>query len=172
MKILKKILFVILALIALVLIAALIAPKNYDSQAEIVINKPQQEVFDYVKYVKNQDNFGVWQLSDPEMKTTAEGTDGTVGFKYNWVSDKLGKGSQTITNIEEFNRMDSELDFGFGGDPAKGFFVLKEISPTQTSVTWGVSGESPYPWNLMNLFINMDGDFKKGLENLKNILEK
>jgi len=171
MKILKKILLVIVALIALVLIAALFVPKDYDSQAEITINKPKQEVFDYVKYVKNQDNFGTWQLSDPNMKTTAEGTDGTIGFKYRWVSDKLGKGSQTITYIEEGERMDSELDFGFG-DPAKGFIVLKEVSPTQTSVTWGVSGKSPYPWNLMNLFMNMDGDFEKGLENLKNILEK
>lgn len=171
MKILKKILITLGALIALLLIIALFVPKDFTSKAEITINKPKQEVFEYIKYVKNQDNFGTWQLSDPGMKTTSEGTDGTVGFKYSWVSEKLGNGSQTITHIEEGKRMDSELDFGFG-DPAKGFIVLKEISPDQTSVTWGVSGRSPYPWNLMGLFMSMDGDFEKGLKNLKNILEK
>ena len=171
MKILKKILLIILAFIALVLIVALFVPKEFKSQAEVTINKPKQEVFDYIKYVKNQDNFGTWQLSDPEMKTTSEGTDGTVGFKYSWISDKLGDGSQTITHIEEGERIDSELDFGFG-DPAKGFIVLKEISPALTSVTWGISGKSPYPCNLMGLFMNMDSDFEKGLQNLKNELEK
>lgn len=170
MKILKNILIAIIALIALMLIVALFVPKDFTSKAEITINKSRQEVFDYIKFVKNQDNFGTWQLSDPGMTTTAQGTDGTVGFKYSWVGGKVGQGSQTITHIVDGERMDSELDFGFG-DPAKGSIVLKEISPSQTSVTWGISGRSPYPWNLMGLFMNMDSDFEKGLQNLKNILE-
>jgi hypothetical protein len=48
---------------------------------------------------------------------------------------------------------------------------LKEISPNQTAVTWGITGKSPYPWNLMNLFMNMNKDFDQGLNNLKNVLK-
>lgn len=83
MKTLKKIVIVLLILIATPLIVALFVPNESNSEGQIVINKPKQEVFDYIKYVKNQDNFGKWQLSDPDMTTTEEGTDGTVGFKYN-----------------------------------------------------------------------------------------
>ena len=99
MKFLKYVLFTVLGIVALVLIAALFAPKEFASEREVVIDKPQKQVFDYIKFVKNQDNFGIWQLSDPEAEMTEEGTDGTVGFKYSWDGKKVGKGSQTITGI-------------------------------------------------------------------------
>src|SRR5690554_8008509 len=105
MKFLKYLLFTVLGIIALALIVALFVPKDFANEGDIVINKPKQEVFDYIKYVKNQDNFGVWQLSDPDMETTSEGEDGTVGFKYSWDSKELGKGAQVITNIVEGERM-------------------------------------------------------------------
>jgi len=66
--------------------------------------------------------------------------------------------------------IETSLDFSIG-EPAKGYFILKEISPNQTSVTWGISGKSPYPWNFMNLFMNMNKDFDQGLKNLKNRLK-
>jgi hypothetical protein len=171
MKILKKILIILAIIIVIPFIVALFVKKDFVSEAELTINRPKQEVFEYIKYIKNQDNFGVWQLSDPDMKTTSEGTDGTVGFKYSWDGKKTGKGSQAITNIVDGERMESSLDFGFG-EPVKGYFILKEISPDETSVTWGIEGKSPYPWNFFGLFMNMNNDFEVGLKNLKAILEK
>ena len=172
MKILKRIVLVLFILIALPLIIALFVPKEFHSEGSVVINKPKQEVFDYIKYVKNQDNFGVWQLSDPEMNTTEEGEDGTVGFKYSWDSKKLGKGAQVITNIVENERMDSDMYFlEFDDKPCKAYITVEEQAPGQTLVKWGISGNTPYPWNLMSLLHNMDDDFNKGLVNLKEILE-
>lgn len=167
---LKKILIVLLIIIAIPLVLALFVSKDFKGEAQVIINKPKQEIFDYIKYVGNQDNFGVWFQMDPEMKTSSEGTDGTVDFVYKWESKVVGNGSQTITKIVEGETMESELDFGFG-DPAKGYFILEEISPDETSVTWGVSGKSPYPWNLMGLFMNMNKDFEKGIQTLKEIME-
>jgi len=171
MKVLKKIALGILALIALILIVAALAPKEFTSERRIVINKPRAEVFEYIRQVKNQDNYGIWQLSDPGMKKSYEGTDGTVGFKYSWDSKKMGKGSQTITGIVEGERMDTELNFGFG-DPAKAYFITKDAGPGQTSVVWGISGRSPFPFNIMNLFYDMGKDFDQGLKNLKGVLEQ
>lgn len=171
MKVLKKILLVILALIILILIVAAFVPKKFMSEREIVINKPRSEVFNYIRYIKNQDHFGVWQLADPAMKKTYEGTDGTVGFKYSWDSKEMGKGSQTITNIVEGQRMDTELDFGFG-DIAKAYFITKDVNAGQTTVVWGITGKSPYPFNIISLFYDMGNDFEKGLQNLKGVLEK
>ncbi|MGJ1236263.1 MULTISPECIES: hypothetical protein [Sphingobacterium] len=73
MKILKKILIVLAIIIAIPLITAIFVSKDFSAQSEITINKPKQEVFNYVKMLKNQDNFGVWQLSDPQMKKTEQG---------------------------------------------------------------------------------------------------
>ncbi len=170
MKFLKITALVLVAVLALALIAAALLPKDFDSHREIIINQPKQEVYDYIKYIKNQDNFGVWQLSDPDLKASFEGEDGQVGFKYSWESDKLGKGSQTLTYLQEGERMESELDFGFG-EPAKAYFQLEETAPDQTKVTWGLTGRSPYPLNLMNLFFDVGRDFEQGLVNLKNVLE-
>jgi hypothetical protein len=37
-------------------------------------------VYDYVKYLKNQNDYSVWAKIDPGMKTEFRGKDGTVGF--------------------------------------------------------------------------------------------
>lgn len=53
-------------------------------QRSIIINKPKQEIFNYVKSLMNQENFSKWVMTDPDMKKSFKGTDGTVGFCYAW----------------------------------------------------------------------------------------
>lgn len=172
MKILRRILLTLLIVIVIPLIIALFLPNAYSSESEIVINKPKQQVFDYIKMVKNQDHFGKWQLSDPEMKTEEEGVDGTVGYKYSWDSEKLGKGAQIITNIVEGERMESDMFFlDFNDDAHHAYVITEAQSDDKTLVKWGIKGETPYPFNFLTLFSNMDDDFKVGLENLKKIVE-
>ncbi len=171
MKLLKKILLGLLGVVILLLIIAAFLPKTFKSERSIVINLPQQEVFDYVKYVKNQDNYGKWNLMDPEMQKSYEGTDGTVGFKYSWDGKKVGKGTQTIVSITEGQEIETSLDFGFG-DPAASHMILEPVSASETKVTWGISGKSPWPMNIMGYVYDMGDDFEEGLTNLKNLLEK
>jgi hypothetical protein len=80
MRIIKIIGFSILGIIVLALIVAAVADKQYSVEREITINAPHQEVFDYVKYLKNQDEFSKWATMDPDMKNKFTGIDGTVGF--------------------------------------------------------------------------------------------
>ena len=75
MGILKKILVILILVVAIVLTAAYFMPKNYAIEREITINKPVDSVFDYVKYLKNQNEFSTWANIDPKMKTTYSGTD-------------------------------------------------------------------------------------------------
>lgn len=170
MKILKIIFLALLGILALALIVAAFLPKDYKVESSIVINRPKQEVFDYMRHIKNMDNYGKWNLSDPDMKKWYEGTDGTVGFKYSWDGKNAGKGTQTIKKIEN-GRIETELDFGFG-EPAISHMIFEEVSPTQAKVTWGISGHSSWPMNLMGVLYDMEKDFKEGLDNLKNVLEK
>ncbi len=170
MKLLKKIFIALLILIAIPLIAALFVSRHFKAENTVTIGKPKQEVFDFIKNVSNQRDFGVWFKMDPDIKITSEGTDGTEGYVLKWESEKVGNGSQTITLIAATDSVLSKLDFGFG-EPAQGFFKLKEITPNETEVTWGISGESPYPWNLVSLFMDMNKDFETGTQNLKELLE-
>ena len=113
MKILKIILLIIAIIIVIPLVVALFVAKEYAVERYVEINKPKSEVFDYVKYLKNQDNFSKWASMDPNMKKEFKGEDGTVGFISAWEStDKnVGKGEQEITGIVESERIDYELRF-------------------------------------------------------------
>ncbi|WCM43260.1 SRPBCC family protein [Flavobacterium sp. CBA20B-1] len=172
MKFLKYTLLTLLGLVALALIAAAILPKTFHAEGSAVINKPNAEVFNYVKHIKNQENFGVWFELDPNIIATSEGTDGTEGFKYSWKSEEVGNGSQVITKINENSRVDIDLFLMDSTEPAKSYFTTEAVSDTQTKVRWVVDGEMPYPFNLMSLFYDMNKDFEKGTANLKTVLEK
>lgn len=179
MGILKKIFGIVAILIATALITALFVKKDYAVEREITINKPKQEVFDYIKHLKNQDNYSKWAMIDPEMKKTYRGTDGTVGFVSAWDSDnkEVGTGEQEIKKITEGDRIDFELRFikPFEATEAA-YMTTEEVSENQTQVKWGFNGHMNYPMNLMLLWIDFEkmigGDLETGLSKLKIELEK
>src|SRR5690554_6150042 len=84
MKTVKKIIIVVGIIVVIPLIIAFLVPKSFKSERSIQIDQPRQQVFEYVRFVRNQDHFGVWQLSDPNLSYTEEGVDGTVGYTYTW----------------------------------------------------------------------------------------
>jgi uncharacterized protein YndB with AHSA1/START domain len=179
MKIIKRIIFVLLGILALALVVALFLPKEYAVEREIVINQPKDSVFNYLKYLKNQDNFSVWAKKDPAMKKTFTGVDGTVGAISAWNSkDKnLGVGEQEIKKITDGERIEYELRFKVPFEATDMAYITTEaISPNKTKVKWGFKGESPYPMNLMLAIMNMKDvlgkDLQEGLNNLKTVLEK
>jgi hypothetical protein len=179
MKILKRILIVIVIIIAIPLLIALFVKSEYAVERETIIKKPKQQVFDYVKMIKNQNNYSVWNMKDPNSKMNYTGTDGTVGFISPWESDmrEVGKGEQEIKQITAGARVDMELRFKKPMEMTDNAYMITEaIDSTQTKVKWGFFGKTKYPLNIMGLFMDMDKllgpDLQKGLDNLKGILEK
>ena len=179
MKILKKILISLLVLVVLLFIIGLFVKKEYTVERQITINKPKQEVFDYVKFLKNQNDFSKWAQTDPGMKKEYIGTDGTVGFISAWDSEHkhVGKGEQEIVKIDDGNRIDFALRFIRPmEDNADAYMITEQAPENQTTVKWGVHGKMNYPMNVMLLFMNMDkmlgADLETGLNNLKKLLEK
>lgn len=179
MRILKKFLIGLAILIATALIVALFVKKDYAVEREITINKPKQEVFNYIKLLKNQDNYSKWVTMDPNMKKSYRGTDGTVGFVSGWESkiDSVGVGEQEIKKIIEGERVDFELHFIKPFEATEPAFMATEaVSENQTKVKWGFNGHMNYPMNLMMLFMDFEkmigDDLQTGLNNLKTLLEK
>lgn len=179
MKALKIIGLSIVGIISLVLIVALFVNGKYSVEREIIVNKPKQEVFDFAKYLKNQDQFSVWAQIDPNMKREFRGEDATVGFVSAWESEnpKAGKGEQKITKIADGERIDYELHFIEPFESTDyAYLGFVAVNDSVTIVKWGFNGEMKYPMNLMMLFMDMEAmlapDLQNGLENLKGILEK
>ncbi len=179
MSIVVKIIIGIALLITLLLVMALFVKKEFNVQREIVINVPKQKVFDYIKLLKNQNNFSKWASMDPNMIKEFKGIDGTPGFVSAWDSKvkNVGKGEQEILSITEGSRIEFEIHFKKPMESkAKAYMTTDSIGTTQTRVTWGFDSAMKYPMNLMLLFMNMDkmigADFEIGLNNLKAILEK
>ncbi|CAM3731894.1 SRPBCC family protein [Flavobacterium chungbukense] len=178
MIIIKRILVVLILIISIVLIVAYFMPKEYAVEREITINKPVDTVFNYVRSLKNQNEFSVWANTDPKMKVNYKGTEGQVGSLSSWESNvkEVGVGEQEITKITENRRIDFALRFKKPmEDTAIGFMSTKALGGNQTKVKWGISGVIPYPTNIMLPMLKMDqmigNDLQKGLENLKDKME-
>lgn len=179
MTILIIILSIIGGFIALLLIIALFIKKDYAIERGVIINRSKTDVFNYIKYIRNQDNYSRWNMADPNKKTDTKGTDATAGFIYYWDSTdkKVGKGEQEIKKVTEDERIDMEIRFikPFEG-VADAFMSTQSLSGQQTKVSWGMKSAMKYPMNIMMLFMNpekfLGKDLELSLTNLKNILEK
>ncbi|WDE02615.1 SRPBCC family protein [Thalassomonas actiniarum] len=175
---LKKIALVIVTIIAIPLVMAIFVKTSYDVEREVVINKPKDQVFNYIRFLKNQNEFSKWANIDPNMTKSYRGIDGEVGFVSAWDSqhEEVGTGEQEIVAIQDGHRIDFELRFlkpFEATEPA--YMITEDVSGNQTKVKWGFSGHMDYPMNLMFLFMDFEkiigDDLQTGLDNLKEIQE-
>lgn len=169
--------YILAAIVVLLLFLYLLAPARYDVSRSIHINRPPAAVFEYLKYLKNQDEWSPWAKKDPDMKTGFRGTDGTVGAVSSWEGNKeVGSGEQEITRIEEGSRIETQLRFLKPWKSTSDAYIEVEPAPDNTSkVRWGFSGQNGFPMRLMMLVVSMDKmvgkDFEEGLSDLKARLE-
>ncbi|MEO1030835.1 MAG: SRPBCC family protein [Bacteroidota bacterium] len=170
-------LYIVLAIIAIIVLLALVAPKSYNVSRSITIDKPIAEVFNYLKYIKNHDEWSPWKRKDPNMKQEHVGTDGEVGFIAKWEGNKdVGTGEQEIVSITENKSINSQLRFYKPWkSQSDAYLTTRELDANSTEVVWGFSGVNKPPSNIFFLFFNMDKtvgkDFEEGLNDLKQILE-
>jgi hypothetical protein len=176
LKILKRVGLFLLALLIFTLIAGLFISKDYKVEKSIVINKATPEVFEFVRFFQNQSKYTVWSQLDTSMKTTLTGVDGTEGAEFAWDgNDKAGQGVQEIIDLQHNKVIDYEIQFI---RPFKSLayssVITDSIGVNQTKVITNFTGNTPYPFNVMNTFMNsmIGNDLQQNLENLKKALEK
>ncbi len=165
-------------IIVLVLLIGVLTPGDVKIEDTIVINKPIDQVFDYIRHMKNQDKYSTWNMMDPEMKKEYSGTDGQVGFVYKWDSNKVknvGAGEQEIKSITPNKSMEMELRFTRPmQDVAHSKFVTELVATNQTKVMWGFYSKMKFPMTIMKPLLT--GMLRKalvtGLQNLKKEVEK
>ncbi len=80
MKLVSKILLRIGMIVLIALIVALFLSNTYVVKKSITINQPKTEIFNYIKYLKNQNEYSKWAKMDTGMQKVFSGTDATTGF--------------------------------------------------------------------------------------------
>jgi hypothetical protein len=177
MRIVKRIFLFIVILIAIALIAAIFVKKEYNVAREVSINKTADSVYNYIRYLRNQNDYSKWARMDPNMKKDFKGTDATPGFVSSWEgNDDVGKGEQTIKTIDDASRtVTYDLHFIKPFESHSDATMAVEPQGAASKVRWSFHGRMPYPMNLMSLFMSMDkmvgNDLQTGLDNLKQRME-
>jgi uncharacterized protein YndB with AHSA1/START domain len=174
--IMKKILIAILSLAVVLLLVAAVLPKDFKIESSVVINKPVNQVFAYLKFMENGKKWQPWEKLDPNASGELKGVDGRVGAVASWSGNsKVGVGEQEIKNIVKNERIDFELRFQ---KPMKttnqAYFITESVDKNSTKVIWGMTGRTPYPFNLVCFYMRdkVTKQFADGLVDLKNVLEK
>jgi effector-binding domain-containing protein len=170
----KKVLYVIIALLLVYLVLAMLGPKEMKVERSISINKPAlfvKSMLGDFKYF--HDEWSPWSEKDTAMKTTYKGNPGEVGHFYSWEGNKeVGKGEMEIKCVNE-DSLVQRLSFEGMGD-SKAYFIVKD-QDTSTNVTWGMIFDVGFFGRPIMLFMNMDkligADYEKGLTKLKLKLE-
>lgn len=171
-------LYIIIGLALLVLLLSMLAPRNYELERTVFIDRPLPEVYDYIRFLKNQNHWATWQLMDPDMNRDYIGEDGKIGFQSSWNSrmKNVGAGQQTITAFEDKKVIYTKLEFFKPFRSESDVYIRTEEGGNgATIVSWGFTGEMSRPGNVILLVLNMEKrlgkDFEDGLATLKNILE-
>ncbi|WP_316765487.1 SRPBCC family protein [Pedobacter frigiditerrae] len=176
MTILFSILLFLAVLVGFLLFLALIIKKEYSIERDITINKSKEEVFDYIKIMRNQEKYNVWVMKDPNVKLVYTGIDGTEGFTCAWEGNKqAGKGEQEFKKIEDGTSLNIELRFERPfKNIAQTYLYTKTVGENQTNLKWQMVGKNKFPMNLMNIIIDglLGKDLDKSLNNVKQILER
>jgi hypothetical protein len=174
--ILQIILWALFGLIAFLLLAAVLMKKESSLSVSVTINKPQAEVFNFIKHLKNQENYSKWVMADPNVKINYTGTDGTVGFKAAWSSNdkNVGVGEQEIIDIMKGIGYKVEIRFE---KPFKGISyatnTTKAIDENNTKLTTVFDFNTPFPMNVLVPLTSkmLLKDMNENANNLKKLLE-
>lgn len=110
-----------------------------------------------------------WSAMDPQMQLTIGGPPTGVGATYAWRGNKkVGQGKMEITGADAPRKIEIALEF-ITPFPAKNPTTFEFAADgAGATVTWSMTGASPFVMRLMGLFVNFDKligrDFERGLE--------
>lgn len=174
LRVLRWLFTLIVAAAVIVVGGAMLLPSTVLVSRSIEIAAPPEKIFAVVGDLRRFKEFSPWADLDPNIQYSFEGPEQGVGQTMNWTStnDKVGSGTQVITEYQPPIRTASSLDLGQMGKAD----ATWELAPstTGTKVTWGFhtqpSGIAERWFGLM-LDRLVGADYEKGLAKLKTVAE-
>lgn len=174
---LKTILLVLLAGVALLLIVAATRPDRFHVERSLTIAAPADALFARIDNLREMNRWNPFVQKDPAMKQAYEGPAAGPGAGYTFDGNsQAGSGRIDLTASTPGQRVEMRLQM-FKPFPADNqiAFTLQPDGADRTRVTWAMDGPSPFIAKLMGLVFSMDkmigGEFDQGLAQLKALAE-
>ena len=175
MRLLKGMLLSLVVAIAVFIALGFLLPDRAVVERSIVIDAPADRVYAFVSNLRNFNSWSPWAKIDPTARYAFEGPEVGPGQRMKWTStnDKVGSGSQEITELMPGEGVKLALNFGAMGQ-ADAWYALKGEGQ-QTHFTWGFAsdlGMNPVMRWMGLMFDRWIGpDFSQGLQALKTRME-
>ena len=146
---------------------------SHASQASVVINAPIGEVFAYLSDLNRLAEWTPFAKMDKTIQWSVNEIGNGVGAVYEWSGKRIGKGTQTVTQVVEPTEIHSRMTFGTKNQ-ADTAYLLTAVGDS-TEVTWTMNGErglgDQIVATLLGLDKMMNRNFATGLADLKTLLE-
>ncbi len=175
MKLLKRIVLVLIGLVALLAVAGLFLPSRYRVERSVTVRATPNAVYPQISNFRNWLEWTAWnQTKYPDMRVKFDGPESGVGSGYTWEGKSTGQGAIKLTRAEPDKGISYDLDFEHGKYKSSGAIIL-EAGGESTKVTW--SNEGDLGSNPINRYFGlmmdrmMGPDFEEGLNNLKRAVE-
>ncbi len=174
MKILRRILFIFLCIVVLIIATGLLLPADVHVERKLLLSVPPENVFQQINTLKNWEKWSPWVQIDTSVHLMYSRQESGAGATYKWLSNNknIGKGSLSIISSNPFDSILFLMDYGKNGK-SKGKFILTKVDQN-TKVTWSI--ESNMGMNPISRWFGLFSDrligpdLEKGLANLDQLM--
>lgn len=156
-----------------VILAALVAlpfalPSSKTVERSATINANQETLYALIASPRSYQKFNPYRDTDPNLKIEYNAIEQGIGAGFSF-EGKEGKGTQTVTALEENRKVTMLIDLGPMGKPVQTFTLSPSNGGTQ--VVWSTTSEfgmNPIG-RVFGLFLdNMLGEtYERGLRNME-----
>lgn len=167
---LKKILLILVAALAVLIVFIATRPSDFTVERREVIAASPEIVHAQLNDFANWKHWSPWYKMDTTTAVTLSAPSAGEGATYAWESEKTGAGDMRITSSAP-DRIEIDLNF------VKPFKAENEVVFTLypihggTGIVWTMTGTNNFVGKAFGLFFDMDemvgGDFEKGLKDIK-----
>jgi len=140
-------------------------------EESVVINRPPEEVFDYVA---NRENLPEWSAPIQEVRKETQGPLVEEGARYTTVAKFLGRRFETPFEVIVHDRPRRHTDRSLGGPfPQEFTHIFEEVEGGGTRLTEVTDAEPGGFFRLAGPLLEIAGrrQFRADLETLKDLLE-
>ena len=172
----KKLLLLLVAVVAIFLAVAAMQPDDFRVSRSTTIAATPAVLFDYANDLHKWQEWSPWAKLDPAAKGTYTGPAAGVGAAFSWSgNNQVGEGTMTITESKPGELVRYKLDFKKPFEGSNIADIAYKAEGDTTLITWSMSGKKNLIFKAMGLIMNCDkmcGDqFNQGLESLRKLTE-
>jgi hypothetical protein len=173
--IIRRVLFALVALVALLLVAGLLLPGSAHVERSITTTASPDTVYGIANGFARFNEWSPWADLDPKTRYSYSGPPTGVGAKMAWTSDKaeVGSGSQEIVAVEPGRSVQTRLDFD--SNVATSTMRIEPATGGGSQITWSfdTSFEGNFTGRYFGLLLDrmIGSDYEKGLGRLKALAE-